>query len=105
MEDDEEEVVSKERMEELKKTLPSMFNPGDLAWARLGVAPYWPCTITLDPDQKIHSNVSLRGKKPHREYHVQVHWIKLKVALGSQYTTVRRHRPQRTFRFVRTDFL
>jgi histone-lysine N-methyltransferase NSD3 len=49
-----------------------MFNPGDLAWARLGVAPYWPCTITLDPDQKIHSNVSLRGKKPHREYHVQV---------------------------------
>ena len=76
MEEDEEEVVSKERMEELKKTLPSMFNPGDLAWARLGVAPYWPCTITLDPDQKIHSNVSLRGKKPHREYHVQVIWIK-----------------------------
>ena len=75
MEEDEEEVVSKERMEELKKTLPSMFNPGDLAWARLGVAPYWPCTITLDPDQKIHSNVSLRGKKPHREYHVQVNWI------------------------------
>ncbi len=71
-EEDAEQILSKEKIEELKKTLPETFQAGDLAWARLGVAPYWPCTITQDPDQPIHSNVSMRGKKAHREYHVQV---------------------------------
>ena len=70
--EDSDQVLSKEKIEELKKTLPEKFQAGDLAWARLGVAPYWPCTITQDPDQSIHSNVSMRGKKAHREYHVQV---------------------------------
>ena len=70
--EEEDRVLSKEKIEELMKTLPETFLPGDLAWARLGVAPYWPCTITLDPDQEIHSNVSMKGKKAHREYHVQV---------------------------------
>jgi len=70
--DEEDRVLSKEKIEELKQSLPETFLPGDLAWARLGVAPYWPCTITLDPVQEIHSNVSMKGKKAHREYHVQV---------------------------------
>lgn len=70
--EEEDRVLSQEKIKELKQSLPETFLPGDLAWARLGVAPYWPCTITLDPDQEIHSNVSMKGKKAHREYHVQV---------------------------------
>jgi histone-lysine N-methyltransferase NSD3 len=66
------EAISAEKLEELKQTLPETFAPGDLGWARIGVAPYWPCTVTRDPDENLHSNVSIRGRKPHREYHVQV---------------------------------
>ena len=71
-ENDEETVLSKEKLEEYAKTLPVMFEAGDLAWARIGVAPFWPCTITRDPDEKIHSTVSMKGKRAVREYHVQV---------------------------------
>merc|ERR1711953_954547 len=31
------------------EALPSTFNLGNLAWARVGNAPYWPCLISNDP--------------------------------------------------------
>ena len=75
-EDEEEKALTNERIEELKKSLPDPFVPGDLAWARIGVAPYWPCTVTEDPDLLIHTNVVVKGKKVNREYHVQVNSLK-----------------------------
>lgn len=33
---------------------------GQLAWARVGNFPFWPCMVTVDPVSKIH--YKLRGK-------------------------------------------
>jgi hypothetical protein len=29
------------------------WNPGDLAWANINGFPYWPCTLTKDPDEHV----------------------------------------------------
>lgn len=31
-----------------------LYVPGQLMWARIGSYPYWPCIITLDPDDDVH---------------------------------------------------
>ena len=41
--------------EGLTTELNCTFSAGELAWARVGTAPFWPCTFTYDPDLKIHS--------------------------------------------------
>jgi len=35
---------------------------GDLAWARVGGHPFWPCVIALDPIQKIFTKIVQRGR-------------------------------------------
>lgn len=55
-----------------EESLPSTFDLGDLAWARIGSAPYWPCIITHDPNDKYTCvKMNNRRKELRREYHVQ----------------------------------
>ncbi len=46
-----------------------VMKPGDLAWARLGSAPFWPCIITCDLDLKKSTDQASGTAK---EYLVQV---------------------------------
>ena len=46
-----------------------IMEPGDLAWARLGTAPFWPCIITRDLD--FHRDRDLPSETS-REFRVQV---------------------------------
>ncbi|KAJ8263538.1 hypothetical protein COCON_G00159950, partial [Conger conger] len=41
---------------------------GDLVWAKVGTYPWWPCMVSCDPQQSVHTRINTRG---HREYHVQ----------------------------------
>ena len=55
-------------------SLPSTFSLGDLAWARVGKASYWPCVISIDPDTSKHTHVKMQRRNTgslKREYHVQ----------------------------------
>lgn len=65
MESEEKEIVGNnagDRLvnedEDLESELPCKYSVGELAWARVGTAPFWPCTFTYDPDLKIHSYIS-----------------------------------------------
>ena len=54
---------------------PVDHRPGDLLWGRIGLAPYWPCCVTPDPDLHIWT-MAQKGKggnadKYTRQYHVQ----------------------------------
>ena len=54
-----------------------IMEPGDLAWARLGTAPFWPCIITRDLD--LHRERDLPSETS-REFRVQVNKnIKIKI--------------------------
>lgn len=53
--------------EDLENEIPCNYLAGELAWARVGTAPFWPCTITYDPDLKIHSYVSKVQQSGHRQ--------------------------------------
>ena len=53
--------------EDLENEIPCSYLAGELAWARVGTAPFWPCTITYDPDLKIHSYVSKVQQSGHRQ--------------------------------------
>uniref|UniRef100_A0A1B6KAF0 Histone-lysine N-methyltransferase n=2 Tax=Graphocephala atropunctata TaxID=36148 RepID=A0A1B6KAF0_9HEMI len=46
---------------------------GDLAWARVGGHPFWPCVIALDPLQKIYTKIVRKGRNmiSQRWLHVQ----------------------------------
>lgn len=46
---------------------------GDLAWARVGGHPYWPCVIAVDPEQNIFTKTSVKGRSAivQRHLHVQ----------------------------------
>ncbi|XP_078421729.1 histone-lysine N-methyltransferase NSD3 isoform X2 [Cetorhinus maximus] len=41
---------------------------GDLVWAKVGTYPWWPCMVSCDPLQQVHTKINTRGA---REYHVQ----------------------------------
>ena len=43
---------------DFESEFPCKYSVGELAWARVGTAPFWPCTFTHDPDLKIHSYIS-----------------------------------------------
>ena len=56
-----ENTIAKDNVLEsgkLENELPCKYVAGELAWARVGTAPFWPCTFTYDPDLKIHSYIS-----------------------------------------------
>ena len=64
-----------------EESLPSTFALGDLAWARVGQAPYWPCVITLDPISKDkYTKVWDRKGSFRREYHLQFFGVKVERA-------------------------
>ncbi|RZF33032.1 hypothetical protein LSTR_LSTR015416, partial [Laodelphax striatellus] len=46
---------------------------GDLAWARIGNHPFWPCIIARDPELGIFTRIRMFTKSlvPHRRLHVQ----------------------------------
>jgi hypothetical protein len=69
--EDEVESANEEKAE-MEASIPSTFNLGDLAWAKVGTAPYWPCTVTQDPDSTTFTTVKASFKKlgPRRVYHV-----------------------------------
>ena len=70
VEDEDEDTRSEVSADE--ESLPSTFNLGNLAWARVGSAPYWPCLITNDPSdpKEKFTHVKLHKKLLRREYHV-----------------------------------
>ena len=55
---DVEESDEMDKQENLNADLPCKYSVGELAWARVGTAPFWPCTFTYDPDLKIHSYIT-----------------------------------------------
>ena len=74
--------ISPESNREIKENIPAenvvakpskssfdIMEPGDLAWARLGTAPFWPCIITRDLD--LHRERDLPSETS-REFRVQV---------------------------------
>ena len=65
IESEEDEIVGMNTSNELlngevdlDSEFPCKYSAGELSWARVGTAPFWPCTFTHDPDLKIHSYVS-----------------------------------------------
>lgn len=52
----------------------SGWNPGDLAWARIGGHPFWPCMIAVDPFTKVFTKIKRVGRgltAVQRSLHVQ----------------------------------
>ena len=65
METEEEEIVGSvddsdkfANGDDLESEIPCNYLAGELAWARVGTSPFWPCAFTYDPDLKIHSYIS-----------------------------------------------
>ena len=59
--------VKSEQSESSRPEKPAtqlLLQPGDLAWARLGSAPFWPCVVSWNLDPKI-SNDEKCGDKEH----------------------------------------
>ena len=72
--EDEDDIDTRSEISADEESLPSTFSLGELAWARIGTAPYWPCCITYDPDDKekyTHVKMMQKSKSLKREYHVQ----------------------------------
>ena len=83
METEEEEVIENSHSksnaldgEDLENELSCKYLAGELAWARVGTAPFWPCTLTYDPDLKIHSYISKQQQSGPFRSHRQVKKIK-----------------------------
>ena len=52
--------------------VPCTFELGDLAWSRVGTAPYWPSVICHDPDTKKFTQVKESKRHgPHRVFHLK----------------------------------
>ncbi|XP_041845718.1 histone-lysine N-methyltransferase, H3 lysine-36 specific [Melanotaenia boesemani] len=56
-----------------KKKLPSAvkFLEGDLVWAKFNRRPWWPCQVTCDPDQGIHTKMKVPSPRPCRMYYLE----------------------------------
>ena len=81
-EDDSEEVDGK--MREFDASSPCEFPSGQMVWARVGGAPFWPSVVVADPDLLLSTRVSAKGSGFAREYHVQgPHSIERKIGLKS----------------------
>ena len=68
------------------EALPSTFNLGNLAWARVGNAPYWPCLISNDPSspKEKFTHVKLHKKILKREFHVHFFGVRVQRAWVQQ---------------------
>ena len=64
--------MRKEETEADSDDVPCAYSVGQLAWARVGNAPFWPCTFTYDPDLKIHSYITRTGGSEEVRCHRQV---------------------------------
>uniref|UniRef100_A0A673BEQ7 PWWP domain-containing protein n=1 Tax=Sphaeramia orbicularis TaxID=375764 RepID=A0A673BEQ7_9TELE len=51
--------------------LPFKYLEGDLVWAKFNRRPWWPCQITCDPKQGIHSKMKVPSPRPCRMYFLQ----------------------------------
>ena len=84
VEDEAEDTRSEISADE--EALPSTFDLGNLAWARVGNAPYWPCLITNDPSspKEKFTHVKLHKKILKREYHVHFFGVRVQRAWVQQ---------------------
>ena len=58
-------------MREFDASSPCEFESGQMVWARVGGAPFWPSVIVADPDLLLSTRVAAKGSSLSREYHVQ----------------------------------
>uniref|UniRef100_A0A669C3N7 Histone-lysine N-methyltransferase, H3 lysine-36 specific n=1 Tax=Oreochromis niloticus TaxID=8128 RepID=A0A669C3N7_ORENI len=57
---------------ELNPTLsPMKYLEGDLVWAKFNRRPWWPCQVTSDPDQGIHTKMKVPSPRPCRMYFLE----------------------------------
>uniref|UniRef100_A0A1A8U6X3 Histone-lysine N-methyltransferase, H3 lysine-36 specific n=1 Tax=Nothobranchius furzeri TaxID=105023 RepID=A0A1A8U6X3_NOTFU len=56
-----------------KKKLPPAvkFMDGDFVWAKFNRRPWWPCRITCDPDQGVHTKMKVPSSRPCRMYFLE----------------------------------
>uniref|UniRef100_A0A1A7WSJ4 Histone-lysine N-methyltransferase, H3 lysine-36 specific n=1 Tax=Iconisemion striatum TaxID=60296 RepID=A0A1A7WSJ4_9TELE len=56
-----------------KKKLPPAvkFTDGDFVWAKFNRRPWWPCRITCDPDQGVHTKMKVPSSRPCRLYFLE----------------------------------
>ena len=60
-----------EKLREFDASSPCEFPSGQMVWARVGGAPFWPSVVVADPDLLLSTRVSAKGSGFAREYHVQ----------------------------------
>lgn len=58
-------------MREFDASSPCEFPSGQMVWARVGGAPFWPSVVVADPDLLLSTRVAAKGSGLAREYHVQ----------------------------------
>ncbi|XP_029627820.1 histone-lysine N-methyltransferase, H3 lysine-36 and H4 lysine-20 specific isoform X1 [Salmo trutta] len=55
-----------------KKPLPAVqYLEGDLVWAKFNRRPWWPCRVTIDPLEGIHTHMKVPSRRPCRMYYVE----------------------------------
>ncbi|XP_028315475.1 histone-lysine N-methyltransferase NSD2-like [Gouania willdenowi] len=55
-----------------KKPLPAVkYMEGDLVWAKFNRRPWWPCQVTCDPDQGVHTKIKVPSPRPCRVYFLE----------------------------------
>ncbi|XP_042275873.1 histone-lysine N-methyltransferase, H3 lysine-36 specific isoform X1 [Thunnus maccoyii] len=55
-----------------KKPLPTVkYMEGDLVWAKFNRRPWWPCQVTIDSDQGIHTKMKVPSPRPCRMYFLE----------------------------------
>ncbi|XP_052343507.1 histone-lysine N-methyltransferase, H3 lysine-36 specific [Oncorhynchus keta] len=55
-----------------KKPLPVVqYLEGDLVWAKFNRRPWWPCRVTIDPLEGIHTRMKVPSRRPCRIYYVE----------------------------------
>ncbi|KAI3351225.1 hypothetical protein L3Q82_005777 [Scortum barcoo] len=55
-----------------KKPLPAVkYLEGDLVWAKFNRRPWWPCHVTVDPDQGTHTKMKVPSPRPCRMYFLE----------------------------------
>ncbi|XP_054872650.1 histone-lysine N-methyltransferase, H3 lysine-36 specific [Amphiprion ocellaris] len=55
-----------------KKPLPAVkYLEGDLVWAKFNRRPWWPCQVTCDQDQGIHTKMKVPSPRPCRVYYLE----------------------------------
>lgn len=63
-------VLSKSELFDLEAKCE--YQVGDLAWARMGTYPFWPCIITRDPDTNMFVRKKCKYKSTHFHYFLKI---------------------------------